>query len=770
MIRLLFVLLLLAAPAQAQVPVVPMPAPAAPAAPAQATPAPPATSPEVAALLEVLRDESRRAELIRALETAQTGAPAAAPGEATAAPSDAETPALPAPAEIAAGIAGRLGALLGDAVDALSAATDLRGVGHWISELAQDERLRQQVGSLLWKLLLVLGGGLVAEWVVNRALRRLRARLERRAAAIQGPLPVLRRLPWILGNLALDLLPILAFGVVAIGTVGFLTTWPSNRVIMETIATSYMAARAVMAVGRMVFAPSSTKLRLVRCDDETAHYATLWIRRLALTAVTFHALSELALFFGLPPAAQAAIWRLGLLGLSVLLAVVVMQNRTAVASVLAAPPLKEGDEPDSARRFLRGARDRLAEAWHVLAVLWLLAAWTVWALQIDRGFERLITASVMTVVIIALGKVVDELMRRGLARLMRISPELARTYPGLEARTNRYLPALRGILSFLILLITLILLLEAWGLGALSWFRPGRVGGRAVSAVLTITLTAGLALAIWEAANAAIQRHLASLPASGQAAQSARVRTLLPMLRTALGVVLTVVVGLTTLSEVGVNVAPLLAGAGVVGLAVGFGSQTLVRDVITGIFLLFEDAVAVGDTVTVGTLTGTVEQLSIRSIKLRALDGAIHIIPFSAVTTVTNQTRDFGYAVVDLAVDYGASTDQAIRIMRSVGESLREDEAWSPQLLAPLEVMGVDRMGDGVVLRARIMTPPARRLAVARELNRRIKQAFDAADIRLWAAGAGREGFKPPAPEPTKPPPQPQSPGGRSGVRAWPRP
>ncbi|MCW8087048.1 mechanosensitive ion channel domain-containing protein [Sabulicella glaciei] len=771
MIRLLLALLLLVAPAQAQQPVVPAPAPAAPAAPAEPAPAAPAASPEVAALLEVLRDEARRAELIRALEAAQPGTPAPAAGEAPAAPPAAEAPALPAPAEIAAGIAGRLGNLLGDAVDALSAATDLRGVGQWLGDLAQDERLRQQVASLLWKLLLVLGGGLLAEWLVTRALRRPRAWLERRAAAIEGPLPGLRRLPWILGNLALDLLPILAFGVVAIGTVGFLATWPSNRVIMETIATSYMAARAVMAVGRMVFAPSSTKLRLVRCDDETAHYATLWIRRLALTAVTFYALSELALFFGLPPAAQVAIWRLGLLGLSVLLAVVVMQNRTAVARLLAAPPLKEGDEPDGARRFLRGARDRLAEAWHVLAVLWLLAAWTVWALQIDRGFERLITASVMTVVIIALGKLVDEMMRRGLGRLMRISPELARNYPGLEARTNRYLPALRGILSFLILLVTLILLLEAWGLGALSWFRPGRIGGRAVSAILTITLTGGLALAIWEAANAAIQRHLASLPASGQAAQSARVRTLLPMLRTALGVVLTVVFGLTTLSEVGVNVAPLLAGAGVVGLAVGFGSQTLVRDVITGIFLLFEDAVAVGDSVTVGALSGTVEQLSIRSIKLRALDGAIHIIPFSAVTTVTNQTRDFGYAVVDIPVDYASNTDQAIRVMRSVGESLREDEAWAPQLLAPLEVMGVDRMGDGgVVLRARIMTPPARRVAVGRELNRRLKQAFDAAGIRLWAAGAGREGFKPPEPEPTKPPPPLQSPGGRSGVRAWPRP
>jgi small conductance mechanosensitive channel len=193
---------------------------------------------------------------------------------------------------------------------------------------------------------------------------------------------------------------------------------------------------------------------------------------------------------------------------------------------------------------------------------------------------------------------------------------------------------------------------------------------------------------------------------------------------------------------VGINVAPLLAGAGVVGLAVGFGSQTLVRDVITGIFLLFEDAVAVGDTVTVGGLSGhgraAVHPLDQARGRWTARSTSC---PFSSVSTVTNQTRDFGYAVVDLALDYAEDTDQAVRMLRAVGEELRDDEAWAPQLLAPLEVMGVDRMTDqGVIVRVRVMTPPARRWAVGRELNRRIKQHCDALDIRLFAAGQGRAG------------------------------
>ena len=203
----------------------------------------------------------------------------------------------------------------------------------------------------------------------------------------------------------------------------------------------------------------------------------------------------------------------------------------------------------------------------------------------------------------------------------------------------------------------------------------------------------------------------------------ARVRTLLPMLRTALATVVLVFVGLNVLTEIGVNVAPLLAGAGVIGLAVGFGSQTLVRDIITGVFLLFEDAVAVGDVVTLAGLSGTVEQLSIRSIRLRALNGDVHIVPFSAVTTVTNQTRDYGYAVLDLVVDYEADTDAVQAALAEVGAELRADETWSRSVLAAIEVMGVERMSDqGVVVRARIKTEPARRWAVARELNRRVKQ------------------------------------------------
>ena len=167
----------------------------------------------------------------------------------------------------------------------------------------------------------------------------------------------------------------------------------------------------------------------------------------------------------------------------------------------------------------------------------------------------------------------------------------------------------------------------------LAWFHNGETGGRLLSALITIAIAAAAGVVVWEGANAAIDLRLELLGRSGRAA---RLRTLLPLLRTALLVVIAIVIGLTALSELGVNIAPLLAGAGIVGVAIGFGSQTLVHDVITGMFMLLENEIQVGDFVTAAGFSGTVENLSIRTIRLRAADGSVNIIPFSTVTTINN--------------------------------------------------------------------------------------------------------------------------------------
>ncbi|MDP3414858.1 mechanosensitive ion channel domain-containing protein [Falsiroseomonas sp.] len=736
--------LLLGGPALGQA-ISPAPAPATPAGSAPAAAAGGTT--EMERLLATLRNDAARAELLRSLEAlvaAQRGAgPAAGPGTPDAAapapapaPPAVVEPALLAPntlgAQLLTGASERLQGLSESLVAAAEAATDLPTMARWASDLARDPVTQARIIDAAWKLALLFGSGLLAEWLTRRFLRRWSNRLDAMAPANGDAWSRMRRVPLVLARLVLDLVPLLSFAVISYGMIGAVRPLPTTELVLLTANNSYIALRAVMALSRMVFSPASSHLRLVPCLDETAAYVTVWVRRIAGVAILGYAVAEAGLLFGLPWAAHDAILRLTALVVSLLLIIVILQNRATMADLLRAPDLRPGDQPDRMRRMLRMLRDRVADVWHLLAILWLMALWGVWALEVRDGFERLLRVSLATLLIIGLAKLVDELLRRAIIRGFGIGPELARRYPGLEARANRYLPVLKGIVSAIITVLTLLFLLEAWGVESFAWFRRGQLGAMLLSSLVSIALTVAVALTVWEVANAAIARYLARLSRDAQAARSARVRTLLPMLRTILSGTIIVFVALNVLTEIGVNVAPLIAGAGVIGLAIGFGSQTLVRDVITGIFLLFEDAVAVGDVVSVGGLAGVVEQLSIRSIKLRAQDGSIHIVPFSAVTTVTNMTRDFSMAVLDVSVAYGEDTDRVVEVMKEVAADIRADPKFNPLIRDELEVLGVERLADsGVVIRARIKGEPMARWSLSREFNRRIKQRFDQLGIEI---------------------------------------
>jgi small-conductance mechanosensitive channel len=204
------------------------------------------------------------------------------------------------------------------------------------------------------------------------------------------------------------------------------------------------------------------------------------------------------------------------------------------------------------------------------------------------------------------------------------------------------------------------------------------------------------------------------------------------MLRTTLLCVILAVVGLTALSEIGVNVAPLLAGAGILGIAIGFGSQKLVQDVITGLFLLIENVVQVGDTVTVSGLTGKVENLSIRTIRLRAGDGSIHIVPFSAVTSVTNASRGMGNAAVNVEIDYREDTDRAGEVLKEIVAEMRQEPEFAHLIRADLDLWGVDKIdGAQATLVGQIPCTDAGRWKVQREFNRRVKQRFQREGIAI---------------------------------------
>ena len=211
-----------------------------------------------------------------------------------------------------------------------------------------------------------------------------------------------------------------------------------------------------------------------------------------------------------------------------------------------------------------------------------------------------------------------------------------------------------------------------------------------------------------------------------------RAQTIGRILRQASSVLIGSVTVMLVLAEFGVDLKPILAGAGILGLAVGFGAQTLVKDVITGFFILLENQIRVDDTITAAGCTGVVEAVNLRTTVLRDYDGTTHIIPNSSITVVTNATRDWSRALLDVGVAYKEDTDRCVLVLREVGASIEKDPLFARKLLGSFEYPGVVKLGDSaVVLRVLVKTQAHDGPVVLRELRRRVKKAFDKADIEI---------------------------------------
>jgi moderate conductance mechanosensitive channel len=271
-----------------------------------------------------------------------------------------------------------------------------------------------------------------------------------------------------------------------------------------------------------------------------------------------------------------------------------------------------------------------------------------------------------------------------------------------------------------------------WGVHIVHFFTSGGVGNKIASALVTIAIAAVFAVIVWETANVLVEQRLEEWNASGDRVRAARLRTLLPMMRTTLFIIIAMVVVLTGLSELGVNTAPLLASASIFGVALGFGSQKLVQDFITGIFLLMENAMQVGDWVTVSGVSGTVEYLSIRTVRLRGGDGSLYTVPFSSVTTVNNTNRGIGNAAVRVQIALGQDVDLAISTLKEIGAALRQDEAFRDGILSDFSFWGVDAVdGSTVTLAGQIQCRDSARWPTQREFNRRILNEFTARGIEI---------------------------------------
>nr|WP_152958541.1 mechanosensitive channel protein [Trabulsiella odontotermitis] len=503
------------------------------------------------------------------------------------------------------------------------------------------------------------------------------------------------------------------------------------------------------AILRLVFCPRVAELRPFNTQDDVARY---WNLRLS-------ALSSLigyGLIVAVPIISNQINVQVGALANVAIMLVITLwalrlifrnkQNITHSLQQLA----------DHSLPFFSLFIRAFALVWHWVASAYFIVLFFFSLFDPGNSLKFMMGATVRSLVIISIAAFASGILSRWIAKTITLSPETQRSYPELQKRLNGWISASLKFARFLIVCVAVMMLLSAWGLFDFwQWLHYG-AGEKTVDILIRIALILFFSALGWTVLASLIENRLAS-DIHGRPLPSARTRTLLTLFRNALAVVISTITVMIVLSEIGVNIAPLLAGAGALGLAISFGAQTLVKDIITGIFIQFENGMNTGDLVTIGPLTGTVERMSIRSVGVRQDTGAYHIIPWSSITTFANFVRGIGSVVANYDVDRQEDTDKANQALKDAVAELMEQEEIRGLIIGEPSFAGlVGLTNTAFTLRVSFTTLPLKQWTVRFALDTQVKKHFDRAGIRapvqtyqmLPVSGAAPEG-QPPPQEPT---------------------
>lgn len=341
----------------------------------------------------------------------------------------------------------------------------------------------------------------------------------------------------------------------------------------------------------------------------------------------------------------------------------------------------------------------------------------------DSIASRLIFSAVVVVIFLA----VLFIFRRITKAIRKKLYMVAKKYHLKEKHIDFYHKAINWLLFVVLATITTIILLITWGLEITVLGGDG-IFASIVANLLTIFFIIVAGKLVIDIACGLVEKAFHKW---GNASQ-ARVDTLLPIARNTVYIVFITIFTLMLLSEIGINVMPLLAGAGVLGFAIGFGAQTIIKDLLTGFIIILEDLIQVGDVVTLAERTGVIEKITIRKVQLRNLDGTVYTVPFSEIDIVSNMTKEFSYYMFEVGVAYRENIDEVNKLLSQIDEQMRAEEDFKDVILNPLEIFGLDKFGDSaIVIKARIKTKPASQWPVGREFNRRMKMVFDEQNIEI---------------------------------------
>ncbi|WP_136656848.1 mechanosensitive ion channel family protein [Nitratireductor sp. XY-223] len=614
----------------------------------------------------------------------------------------------------------------------------------WRAQMTADQTLRSITYVLIF---LVVGGGL--EWLYRQYVQVILVRLElrQRDTLWSRVRAALMRAVLLLGGLAV-------FSVGAIG--GFLSfDWPPfvEGVVLNMLIV-FITIRSAATLSVFILAPRVAALRLVPVKTRLARPLHAWI--VTLASVTTIAFAVADIFRQLAGDTDAVGATLAVsVASGIVCALLLLAAIWHIASIVRALSGEAATKDKRRRRFWPGYLTVLVL---VALVLWLLDATTVMWTVVIAGLVIPVTR--------LLNALVDHLFDQAEGRSLQSRPPAASalsaaavtveeqsadpeappvvptTDPDADNDTEEdeivgpfelYRPVARRLARFVILIGAIFALLYVWEGNILALSESQTITGRFVVILADILAAVLIADLIWVWAKSAIDRRLANyVPPQGSEAPGpeARMATLLPILRVTLLVFLIVIVAMTILASLGINIGPLLAGAGVIGIAIGFGAQALVRDIVSGIFFLIDDAFRIGEYIEIGELRGTVESMSIRSLRVRHHLGAIHTIPFGELKSLTNYSRDWVIMRLEFRVPFDTDIKLVKKIVKKIGAEMLEHEGYGDSIIQTLKSQGVRRMEEfNMVVGVKFMCKPGAQWLMRRDAYQKLRDAFESNGI-----------------------------------------
>ena len=578
----------------------------------------------------------------------------------------------------------------------------------------------------------IIAGGLLVERLVLRLTEDLRQQVL--TAVTLGKLQTLGRF---ISRMLLDALGIGAYMLTTfiVFIIIFRQEEAGYWIVSEFLIVSYYFLGLRFAA-KMIMSPASPALRLLPLEDRDAKFLYRWIIRISLVAailitpsIIFREVGDNQELFNLFFIAS---------GLSVIILMIVMiwQSRQRVAEAICAEST-DGTCVDSSLRA------KIAGTWHYFALLYVTGTGSFWLINVFLGSKgkilNLIASLFLIPIFIGLDQWVQRLLKMASGELPEVidlsgddEPKAAEEpLEDKKSDIKHFAPFIRKAFRVLLVVFLFFIILRLWGID-LSFARIFTRGA------LSVVVALLLGFIVWEFTKARIDRKLKEeMPEEDEdmeegGAGGSRSVTLLLLLRKFVMAVMFLIVSLMVLSSIGVNIGPLIAGAGVLGLAIGFGAQTLVKDIISGVFFLIDDAFRVGDFIESGGTKGMVEHISLRSLRLRNPRGPVHTIPFGDMGTVTNMSRDYIITKLDFRVRYDTDVDKVRKIIKKINTQIENDEEMGPVMLDKIKSQGVRELDDSaMIMRVKFKTIPGEQFVVRREVYRSIQEAFSANGIEF---------------------------------------